>query len=128
MIKNYKTQVFGKVVREQFKEMNAKVFGGSKKQARTSGEDEQLLVATFCTNARIDKKIFSYINDGDELHMRLMAKLPKAVYEDIVDEEAKTIFKSNWVINFKMVRKLIAERCKQVLLQMIENSIINKGD
>lgn len=124
-IKNYKTQTFGKIVRSEFQEMNKKTFGMSKSGARKLGDDSEIFIATYCPNARVDKHIFKLLDDGQKLEMKLMKYLPKQVWEDIINEEAKTILRSNLTLNLKNVRIKVAKRCKAILEQMIENSYLN---
>lgn len=121
VIKNYSKQLFAKYVREKFKEVNREVFGSSKKWARKEG-DAQLLIATYCTNRRIEKMVFKLIAEEVKLEMKMMEVLPKRVTEDIYEEHAKEILWSNWTINFKDIRKKITRRCLSVLKQMIVNN------
>ena len=125
VMKNYKEQKFAKFVREKFKETNRAVFGMSKKSARQEG-DSELLIATYCTNARLDKIIFKLIDEGYKLEMPLMHILPKRVMEDIYEENWKEICWSNWSINFKTLRQKIPKRCMAVLKQMITNQELMK--
>jgi hypothetical protein len=120
--KNYNKQIFCKYVQEKFKEKNQEVFGLTKKQAKQLN-DEELLVATYCTNARIDKIIFKMIIDKNViLNMSLLGELIKKTYEDIIEENWHEILVSNWTINFKSVRKLVAKRCLEVLKICIINN------
>lgn len=119
VIKNHKTQQFAKVVRDEFKEKNKEVFGGNKKFAK---DDTEYFIAAYCTNARIEKIIFKLIDDNHKLEMKLMTLLPKLVYTDIWEEEWKEIYPSHLKIDLKNIRKSVANRCKNVLLQMIENN------
>jgi hypothetical protein len=119
--KNYtaRPQVFAKYVRDQFKEENRKVFGGEK----MTHTDDSWFVSTYATNARIDKQVFKFIDEGEELHMKLMAKLPKAVMEDIFAENWNEICSiKGRSINFDSIRKTLADRCREVLNQIITNN------
>jgi len=123
VLKNYSTQTFAKYVRPKFKELNMEVFGGSKKWAT---DDAGRIVATYCTNARIDKIIFKLIDEDQKLEMKLMEHLPKRVTEDIYEEHWRDICFSNWSVNFKDVRKKINTRCVNILKQVIVNNSLNK--
>lgn len=116
VFKNYRTQVFAKYVCKKFKEVNKSKFGESKKYCKT---DNELLIATYCTNARIDKYIFKLMDEGNELDMKLMQYLPKVIWNDIVEECSVEILNENWIIDFRQVRKDVAKRCVAVLEQMI---------
>ena len=121
VLKNYRTQQMAKYVREKFKEVNREMFGKSKKFARQEG-DEELIVATYCTNARIEKIIFKLIEEGVKLEMKMMEVMPKRVLADIYEEHWREICFSNWSVNFRGIRKKMTSRCLKVLQQMIVNS------
>lgn len=117
VIKNYAKQIFAKYVREEFKEDNKKVFGGGKKDAKN---DDEVIVAKYCTNARINKQIYSMINEeGIALEMAMMKQLPNKVWEDIIEEEYKTILTTKYKLDISNIRKMVAKRCLEVLKQMI---------
>jgi len=117
VIKNYNKQIFAKLVREEFKEANKEVFGGSKKDAKN---DDEVIIASYCKNPRIEKQIFKLIDEyGMQLDMSMMKKLPMMVWEDIIEEEGKTILMSKYKLDIGNIRKLVAKRCVNVLQQMI---------
>lgn len=122
VFKNYDKQVFAKYVRQQFKEDNRKAFGEGKKFAEN---DSEMVVASFCTNARIDKCVFKLIDEDNELSMELMHKLPRMVLEDIMEEHWKDICLSNWSVNFRTIKKRVGVRCLEVLKQIIVNNRLN---
>jgi hypothetical protein len=62
------------------------------------------------------------INSGHKLDMKLMSIIINGTYQDIIEEEWKEILNSNWKLDFKNIRKLIAKRCIAVLNQMITNN------
>ena len=121
VFKNYNKQVFGKLVRTAFKEVNKETFGMSKKFAK---DDDERIVAMYCVNARIDKMIFKLIDEGVELEMKMMEQLPKRVYEDIMEEGHDILF-SNYSVDFRNIRKLVTKRCLAVLQQVITNNALN---
>lgn len=121
VFKNYKKQIFAKYVRQQFKEENAKVFGGTPKYEETyTGK----LTARYCTNARIDKCIFKLIDEGHILDMPLMKHLPKMVYDDIWEENFKEIINKKEIIDLGQFRKIVNNRCLSVLKQVITNNAL----
>lgn len=122
VIKNYTRQLMAKFVRAQFKESNSKVFG--KPKSAVSGDVDRL-ISSYCTNPRIDKKIFQLINDGNELDMPLMQWLPNMVWDDIIEEHWKDILTSNWCIDIRVSKKKTAARCIEVLKQRITERAVH---
>lgn len=119
VIKNYKRQLFAKVKHKDFAEKNREVFGYTKKHAK---DDSEKFIAMYGTNARIEKMIFTFIDLGKKLDMKLMQLLPRQVYRDIFTEEYMDIAFTNWVLDLKKIRKILAHRCAIVLNQMIINN------
>ena len=119
VVKNYDNQIFAKIVREEFKEENKKIFGGAKKDAKN---DDEEMVNTYCNNFRIEKIILKELDKGNELDMKIMGDVIRNTYQDIIEEEWRDILNSNWTLNFKNCRKLIATRCRYVLNNMIINN------
>jgi len=109
---NYDKQLFAKIVSPEFKEENKKAFGTSKKHAEN---DDEKVVMTYCTNARINKAILSLRDSGHPIGMPLMKNLYELVWIDIIEEHYKDILLSNYQINIKGIRRLISKRCLEVL-------------
>lgn len=108
VLKCYATQQFIKFVRDAFKEDNRKIFGGS----LIPTCDTSTIVSRFCTRGRIEKNVFSLRDErGIEVSIRMMADVPTMVCDDIITEEAVTIYKKYDEINFRRFRKLIAAEC-----------------
>ena len=107
-----------------FKEKNAEAFGGNPNYNKDGHNDNEIIVFKYCTNPRIDKMIFKLIDEGHKLEMRMMEHLPKRVYADIAEEEWQEIIKSNWIIDFRKLRKLMTKRCQAVLKQVITNNAL----
>ena len=137
VIKNYSKGIFAKYVRDAFKEANAETFGGNPKYNKgqclaTLPDGNEVVVMDesnntdfvfkYCTNARIDKLIFELIDEGNKLDMPLMKELPKRIYLDIWEENWQEIRDSNWMLDFKKLRKLVPRRCLAVLKQVIVNN------
>jgi len=121
VFKNYNKQIFAKYVREKFKEENRKTFGEGKKFAKN---DDERIVAIYCTNSRIEKNIYKLLDYGNKLELPLMKHLPKEVLTDIYEENWNEICFSSWSVNFKNIRKKITGRCLNVLKKMITNSAL----
>jgi len=122
VFKNYNTQIFAKYVTAKHREEATKVFGGSKKWATN---DTDKIVATYCTNPRIEKKIFELIHEGYKLDMPMMKQLPTRVFEDIREEHYKDILNKNFKIDVGDMRRTIAKRCLNVLKMMITNKFLD---
>lgn len=128
VIKNYKLQIFAKYVRNIFKEKNAEAFGGNPKYNKVDDTNNAEFLFKYVTNARIEKLILKLIDEGHTLEMRMMGELIKRTYIDIIEEEWREIFLSNWKLDFKECRKLIAPRCRAVLASVITNNQFNYVD
>lgn len=123
VFKNYEKQLFGKFVTKKFKEVNREAFGMNKKY---TDNDNDRVVAMYCTNPRIDKHIFELMNEGYPLQMSMMQMLPKRVIEDIMTENWKEILYSKYRLDLQKIRKRVADRCKTVLQQMIFNNALQQ--
>ena len=124
VFKNYRTQQFCKHVRNEFKEANGRTFGGTPKYNKIGDTDNSEFMFKYCTNARIEKLIFKFVDDGMELDMKMMGQLIKQTYLDIIEEEWKEILTSNWKLDFKNLRRSIAPRVRAVLDQVIQNNML----
>lgn len=108
-------QLFGKVVREEFREMNKATFGGIKRDM----SDTIKFVDTFCTDARIRKRILSLVNqDRHKLERSLMKYLAISVVEDMLKEEYGYITRLK-ELNIDTLKKMVAGRCLMTLDTMI---------
>lgn len=116
VIKNYATQTFLKYVCLEFKEVKPNF------KERPVNDDEKLIMM-YCVEPRINKKIHSLVNSGDELHMRLMQHLPKMVWEDIIEEHGREILLENWSLNLRNCKKMVDSICKRTLLQRITSCV-----
>jgi hypothetical protein len=127
VFKNYEKQIFAKYVRDEFKERNAEVFGGTPKYNSDGITQNAEFIFKYCTNARIEKLIFKKLSEGKLLGMELMGELIRDVYLDIIEEEWREILTSNWILDFKSLRKLCAPRVRGVLQQMMETNLRTRG-
>lgn len=113
VIKSYEgNQQFAKLVNDEFKELNRALFGSS---GRRLSSDAERIIHRYVTDARIMKVIYRHTDDGEELHMRLMATLPEEVWSDVIDEHAKELLTSNFIINMREIKKLMNRKCVEVL-------------
>jgi hypothetical protein len=123
VIKNYARmnmfgrQMFAKVVRSDFKELNRACFGGAK-QDRSSTHK---LVEYAFTPARIDKRINQLVfEDGQKLERKLMAKLPMAVIADVFKEETPWILRNVDTLHLKLLKQIVSAACLAKLDARIE--------
>lgn len=113
-----------KLVTDEFAEKHKKATGAN--QSKEAVNDHEKLVSKYCTDGRIRKHIEKMRDHGRELGMELMANqdgvdgLPIRVSKDIVEEEYDDIVTSNWTIDFKRFRSLVADRCVYVLRQEVQ--------
>ncbi len=126
VFKNYSKQIMAKYVRNAFKEKNAEAFGGSPKYNKEGEFDDAEIVFKYCTNPRIDKTIFKLIDEGNTLDMTMTGTLIKRVIQDIYDENWSEILNSNYKLNLKNIRNLVALRCRTVLQQVMTNNALNE--
>lgn len=124
VFKNYEKQLYGKYVRDAFKELNSRTFGGNPKYNKVDDTNNSEFVFKYCTNARIEKLILKKLDEGNKLSMKLMGELIRDTYLDIIEEEWKEILTSNWKLDFQKIRKSIAPRVRAVLEQVIDNNLI----
>jgi hypothetical protein len=123
VFKTFNPRIYGKYVREEFKEKNKEVFGGGKKEANT---DEEYFIALYCPNFRIEKQILKLMDEGIKLDRPMMKLLPNRVYEDIWEENWKEmIHLKQKTINFDSFRREVTKRCLIVLDTFIQNQLLN---
>jgi len=116
VFKNYKLQKFTKLVSEGFREINQQVFGKGKKYARSP---EEFIIEKYIPPRRVEKVVYSLMDEGFELNMKLMNELPKRVWNDVVIEEGANILNENLTINLKKLRKTIPKRCVNVIQRLM---------
>ncbi len=102
-----------KLVRPEFKELNKKKWGLSEKQAENGNE---IFVARYCTPARVNKIVDKMVvQEGYELEMGIIEELRHRVYDDIWEEEWRTIKEDCYEFNPAEVKPLIASICRGVV-------------
>jgi len=113
-----------KLVTDEFAEKHKKATGAN--QSKEAVHDHEKVVSKFCTDGRIEKHIHKMRDEGRELGMELMANegdsdgLPVRVAKDIIEEEYDSLATSNWTVDFKKFRSLVAKRCVRVLKQEVQ--------
>lgn len=108
-------QLYAKLVRDEFKEDNKAVFGN----VRNKTSDTSRIILEFCTDARIRKAVLHFLDNGDKLELKLMAKVPHYVIKDVMKEEILTIIDKYKFIDLKEMRQKIPKLCLRVISEMI---------
>ena len=117
VFKCYETQRFVKVVRDEFREDNKKVFSGTLVPDTETGT----IVARFCTHSRIEKSVFALRDEHDiDVSILMMKHVPIMVCDDIISEEFMTIYAKYKSIDFNRFRKLVAGECVKYFKQLEE--------
>ena len=122
VIKQYDTQLMAKIVDDEFKEKNRKVFGDSESK-KEKLSNEQKILDVYGTPARIKKIIHKLHDEGNEIEMQMMQILFNRVVEDILEEEIIEIYHNYSGINFKILNNLVSKRCVSILKQVIMSKI-----
>ncbi len=121
VIKSYDgRQQFAKLVNDEFKELNQAIFGSSN---RRLGSDAERIIHRYVTDARVLKIIYRHTDEGEELHMRLMTILPEEVWDDVIDECAKELLTSSFIINMREIKKLVNRKCVEVLKAAVSRNV-----
>lgn len=126
VIKSYdNNQQFAKMVNAEFKELNRLVFGAS---CRRLSSDAERIIHRYVTDARVMKAIYRHTDEGEELHMRFMMFLPEEVWLDVVEEHAKELLTSNFIINMREIKKLMNRKCVEVLKAAVSRDGVRAGE
>lgn len=118
VFKNPDMGVYGKWVREDFKEKNKEIFGKSKRHQVTGAEK---VAYQYITEARIEKAIHKLVDEhGYDYEMKMMESLPEYVIRDMADEEAANLFmEESWEIDTAELRSIVSSRCASILKRVI---------
>jgi hypothetical protein len=117
----YGRQLFVKIVRQEFKEANAGVFGI---RVGKLEDDTSRLIETFITEPRIRKAIYRLRDEqGCLLSRTIMHFLPRAVIEDLMKEEAWTLVKDFSTIRFDVLKKAVPKKCLTVVDKMMDENV-----
>lgn len=115
VIKRYDTQQMAKIVDDSFKEKTRQP------KLKIDSTNEQGIIDTYVTNARIEKIIHKLHDEGNEIEMPMMKILFKNVINDILEEEIIEIYQNYNSINFKVLDKLVSKKCVVILKKVIMN-------
>ncbi len=107
--------LFAKIVTSDFKEKNKAVFGENGKSKKQPKDNEIKIADTYLTDARFNKAILRFIDDGESIDMGLMPKLYRYIMKDILSENIIEISDDYSNINFPMLTKIVASRCANML-------------
>jgi hypothetical protein len=115
----YGRQIFGKVVRAGFKEVNRAVFGGLKKD----NSDAVKFTEAFATEARIRKAVLNLTDQGIKLDRSLMKFVPFAVIRDIFKEESDSILSDFKQLEIGIIKSMVSKSCLKVIdAMLLENA------
>ena len=121
-VNQYGRQTYAKMVSKEFKEMNAKVFGGPIPKEAI----EMKIASVYCPLERV-VKILGKIKDaknGEEPNIKDMGRLLGMVYNDIITEEMWTILKKfkNPTIDFRKLQNEITSLAKNHFLGILQGA------
>lgn len=112
-------QLYAKLVRDEFKEDNKAVFGS----VRNKNSDTSKIIQEFCTDTRIRKAVLYFVDNNENLNLKLMSKVPHYVIRDIMKEEILNIIDKYKFIDLKEMKQKIPKLCLRVINEMIEENI-----
>lgn len=117
-INRYGRTVWAKVVRQSFKEDNAKAFGIN--TIRLGTGVEQQIVDEFVTPAMIDKVMAKIVNEKGTWQTKFIPQLLNVVFYDLVKEETWEYLKKHNLptINFQTLKALTIRKIKQEQAQL----------
>ncbi|HCX04784.1 MAG TPA: hypothetical protein DHM42_09850 [Clostridiales bacterium] len=110
----YGEQVWGKIVRNDFKEKHHKEMGAP--EINNSKLDEEKIIEKYVTPAFIEKEYAKIVNEEGIWKSKFIPKLFERVYRELIIEEMYNIVKEfkNPKINFKTLHSLIIREIKSV--------------
>lgn len=127
VIRNENSGQIGKYRTPEFKEVHQGQ--NPNRDDAVPPSDSEMLARKYATEARIQKWIHKYREQGEEIEMTIMENLWRDVAEDIIDEEGEEILLGNYNIDTKEFRSEIASECVRVLeiyLNRPEDSVLNQ--
>jgi len=122
--RRYDGTIRAKKVTDEFKETNATSFNDASKAQTEAGE----FVATYITDARIEKMAHKLVDEGeyDRLEMAMMEDLPRRVLTDAMAENGWDLLTSGsieveWDDDFKgEVRSKASKKCARILKTLVQ--------
>jgi hypothetical protein len=111
-VNKYGNTIWAKVVRQEFKEDNAKVFGINNIGLATPVE--KLTVDKFVTEAMVDKVYAKIVNETGGWESKLIPRLLNTVFYDLIREEMWEVLKefNNPTISFQSLKAYTIQRVK----------------
>lgn len=113
---------YGKLVREDFKEANAIVFGGNNKHSDTYWE--VYVMNKYISLARVQKimnKLQPEINE--KLSEKHTPRIIESVYHDMMTEEIWDIQKKAKTLDFDVLKRVCGKKIKQIYFDILHDSI-----
>jgi len=113
---------YAKLVREDFKEANAIVFGGNNKHSDSYWEI--YIMNKYIDVARV-RKIMNKLQPevNERLDMKHIPRILGMVYHDVITEEAWDISKKAKKIDFDTLQRVCYRKIKQVYVDLLHDSI-----
>lgn len=110
----YGRQIWAKIVTNEFKEKNAKIFGAPSIQSNKMVEEE--IVDHYCTPALIEKEYAKIVNANDGWRSQYIPMLLSMVFHELVTEETWNMVKKMKMptINYKTLNTLVIGKIKTV--------------
>jgi hypothetical protein len=126
VIRNIDKDIRAKIVHDEFKEKNAISFNDKSKAQTEAGK----FVATYVTDARIEKMIHKLLDEGDwnSVQMQMMEELPRRVIEDVFEEEGWNFVCNNDNVEIEMdddtkgeIRSKTSKKCARILKEEVNS-------
>ena len=124
-LNKYNRPLWAKLVTDDFKEKNRAVFGENGQPKKQRPENEVKIADTYLTDARFNKAILYFQDEGKSIGMELMPVLYRYLVKDILSEYIISIYDDYKSINFVEFGKIIAGRTAQKLKSYLLTKSIN---
>lgn len=126
VIRNPSVKYRAKLVREEFEEINSGAWGWNESEADTG---EELFVARFCPQPRIEKTLNKMVMDeGREISEDIVPELTDRVWEDIWEEARPEIKNANFEFVPSAAKPLVSQLCSEHVRRKIVNAKLNDTD
>lgn len=120
VVKNYEftnrygNVVWAKVVTNEFKEKNHKIFGAP--EINTKVGIEEKIVEDFCTESFVEKEFSKFVLLKDGWQMKYVNEFIGRLFKELLEEEIHNILKAhkNPTINFRTLQGLVTRKFKLV--------------
>ncbi len=110
----YKTQIWAKIVSNEFKEKHHKEMGCP--EFKTEKMIEEKIVEDFCTNSFIEKEYAKIVNEQQGWQSKYIPMLLGKVFSELIKEESWNIVKEYKYpkINYKTLNALVIQKIKTI--------------